>query len=224
MKLTPHRALPDINNRTFFVGDIHAEYSQLMRQLEHMGFDFSSDRLIAVGDIIDRGPEPLETLRLLTEPWFFSVLGNHELMFLTAMEDPLMAGMHTGNGGEWTYDYPPDVLELLRGLILQQMPVTLSLQAAGASFGVVHACSGEDWQQTTALTDFDAQSDLMWDFGPASDALNGVKSAHVAGVDRVISGHLTNDALYTGGNQIWIDTFAQSGRFTILSAEQALGL
>ncbi|MFP3335214.1 serine/threonine protein phosphatase, partial [Pseudomonas sp. SIMBA_064] len=46
--------------------------------------DKSVDRLIAVGDLIDRGPGMLDGLKLLGEPWFFTVKGNHEQMLIDA--------------------------------------------------------------------------------------------------------------------------------------------
>lgn len=40
----------DVN--VFVVGDIHAEYTQLMVALKDVGFNFNSDFLIAVGDLV----------------------------------------------------------------------------------------------------------------------------------------------------------------------------
>ena len=51
------------------------------------------DYFISVGDNIDRGPESLNVLRLLNQPWFTSVKGNHEAMALDAFE--------TGDGNMW---------------------------------------------------------------------------------------------------------------------------
>ena len=64
------------------IGDLHGHRSLLEEQLDRFGFDPSCDRVLSVGDLIDRGPESLATLSLLEEPWFHAVLGNHELMLL----------------------------------------------------------------------------------------------------------------------------------------------
>ena len=40
----------DVN--VFVVGDIHAEYTQLMEALKDVGFNFNKDLLIAVGDLV----------------------------------------------------------------------------------------------------------------------------------------------------------------------------
>ena len=68
--------------RDLVVGDLHGHRSLLEQELDRLGFDPSCDRVLSVGDLIDRGPESFETLSLIDEPWFHAVLGNHELMLL----------------------------------------------------------------------------------------------------------------------------------------------
>jgi hypothetical protein len=54
-----------------------------------------------VGDLVDRGPESLQCLELLREPWFHCVLGNHEQMMLHAFFGG-RTGVHwLQNGGNW---------------------------------------------------------------------------------------------------------------------------
>ena len=68
--------------RDFVVGDLHGCRSMLDGLLEKVSFDKDRDRLFSVGDLIDRGPDSVGCLKLLREPWCFSVLGNHEAMLL----------------------------------------------------------------------------------------------------------------------------------------------
>lgn len=68
--------------RDFVVGDLHGQRPLLEARLAAVGFDPRIDRVFSVGDLIDRGPDSLETLALIEEPWFHAVLGNHELMLL----------------------------------------------------------------------------------------------------------------------------------------------
>lgn len=68
--------------RDLVVGDLHGHRSLLEQELERLRFDPDCDRVLSVGDLIDRGPESLATLRLIEEPWFHAVLGNHELKLL----------------------------------------------------------------------------------------------------------------------------------------------
>lgn len=64
--------------RTIVVGDVHGcreELDELLRLVElRPGFD----RLVFVGDLIDRGPDPVGVVRRARELRARSVLGNHE--------------------------------------------------------------------------------------------------------------------------------------------------
>lgn len=68
----------------FIVGDIQGCYSGLRKLLDKAKFDPSHDKLWALGDLIARGPESLQTLEYLYSlgSSFESVLGNHDLHFL----------------------------------------------------------------------------------------------------------------------------------------------
>jgi serine/threonine protein phosphatase 1 len=66
--------------KDYFVGDIHGCYEQLMEALVKIKFNPDVDRLISVGDLVDRGADSVKCLNLLKEPWFHAVSGNHEDM------------------------------------------------------------------------------------------------------------------------------------------------
>lgn len=82
------------------VGDIHGDYQLLQSRLHQLSFCPETDLLISVGDNIDRGPESLNVLRLLNQPWFISVKGNHEAMALEAFETG-DGNMWLASGGDW---------------------------------------------------------------------------------------------------------------------------
>lgn len=68
--------------KNYVVGDIQGCYKGLRKLLQAAGFDASKDKLWAVGDLIARGPESLETLKFLNDlgsAHFDTVLGNHDL-------------------------------------------------------------------------------------------------------------------------------------------------
>lgn len=69
---------------TYIVGDIQGCFTGLQRLLKKVEFSATNDRLIAVGDLIGRGSQPLETIEYLHSlgDKFASVLGNHDLHFL----------------------------------------------------------------------------------------------------------------------------------------------
>lgn len=68
--------------RDLVVGDLHGHRALFEQELERLDFDPEVDRVLSVGDLVDRGPDCLGTLALIEEPWFHAVLGNHELMLL----------------------------------------------------------------------------------------------------------------------------------------------
>ncbi len=76
------------SGRDFVVGDLHGYLEPLCALLDRVAFDGERDRLFSVGDLVDRGPDSEDCLGLLAEPWFFPVLGNHDV-FLTAAVDGL---------------------------------------------------------------------------------------------------------------------------------------
>lgn len=63
--------------RTILIGDVHGCRAELEELLEHVGYAFG-DRLIMVGDLVVRGPDPAGVLDLLQRVGARSVRGNHE--------------------------------------------------------------------------------------------------------------------------------------------------
>ena len=68
----------------YFVGDIQGCYWELDALLTQVGFSINSDQLYVAGDLVARGPNSLETLRLIKSLGNSAkvVLGNHDLHLL----------------------------------------------------------------------------------------------------------------------------------------------
>jgi bis(5'-nucleosyl)-tetraphosphatase (symmetrical) len=68
---------------TYVFGDIQGCFDELMRLLEIVDYDESTDHLWFVGDLINRGSKNLETLNfIMSQERVVTVLGNHDLHFI----------------------------------------------------------------------------------------------------------------------------------------------
>ncbi|MBD8623415.1 metallophosphoesterase [Pseudomonas sp. CFBP 13727] len=96
------RLPPNEIGRDFVIGDIHFRTIVLYEGLEALDFDSAIDRVIAVGDLIDRGQGVLDGLKLLGEPWFLTVQGNHEQMLINAYRTNPDAPYSAHGAGWWS--------------------------------------------------------------------------------------------------------------------------
>ncbi len=76
--------------RTLVVGDIHGCYNLLVKGLKQAGYEPGTDRLILLGDYIDRGVDSAKVVELVRElvgKGAIALMGNHEDMILDTLDD-----------------------------------------------------------------------------------------------------------------------------------------
>jgi len=67
----------------YTISDIHGMFDKFLQLLEKINFS-DTDELYIIGDVIDRGPKPVETIEyIMGKPNMHLLMGNHEHMMLT---------------------------------------------------------------------------------------------------------------------------------------------
>lgn len=124
--------------RDFVVGDVHGHFDLIESVMEQVRFDPCRDRLCAVGDLVDRGPQSHAVIEWLSRPWFFSVRGNHEQMVLDHDLGTGEVEKHRRNGGAWFHDADLELRKAI-ALALHRLPYALEIAQPDGRVGIVHA-------------------------------------------------------------------------------------
>lgn len=180
---------------TYAVGDVQGCLEPLKCLLDRVNFDPSQDKLWLVGDLVNRGPQSLETLRFLyaMHDSVITVLGNHDLHLLAIAnhaarikkKDTLREILNA-----------PDCADLL--FWLRQQP--LMHHDAQRNISMVHAGIPPQWSIQEALSHAAEMQPVLRDdrlFVEYLDGMYGdfpkVWSAELQGVERlrVITNYFT---------------------------------
>src|SRR5690554_3765608 len=131
---------------TYAVGDIQGCLEPLKCLLERVQFDPNQDQLWLVGDLVNRGPQSLETLRFLytIRGSVVSVLGNHDLHLLAVANQA--ARLKKKDTLQEILD-APDAADLL--FWLRQLP--LMHHDSQRQISMVHAGIPPQWSIQDAL-------------------------------------------------------------------------
>jgi bis(5'-nucleosyl)-tetraphosphatase (symmetrical) len=201
----------------WLVGDLQGCVRPLERLLRAVKFDPGRDELWCLGDLINRGPESLATLRLWRDVGGLGVIGNHEVYALLA------------RGGIWprksdTLDAlfaAPDGEALLGRLRALPVLVYLSGGAGYADAWCVHAGLHPGWLDLHAAA-------AAINAGPHDDAwlradavsfatrvrcctASGERSRYDEGPEGCPPPYRPWDALYTGSTRVVHGHWARRG-------------
>lgn len=145
----------------YAIGDIQGCYNELRRLLDTLDFDPRRDRLWLAGDLVNRGPHSLETLRFIKSlgDAAVSVLGNHDLHLIatvvslgkTGKKDtlgPILRAADCDELIEWLRSQPlfhhDDNYCMLHAGLPPQWDLELTLQMARET---EQAIQGDDYQR-----------------------------------------------------------------------------
>jgi len=128
------------NGKIFAIGDLHGCAARLRELLVRLPYKPGRDRLVFLGDYINRGPDTAKVLDLICalkerDPGLIALLGNHEYLLLEYHRsgDPALLpylrkmgidatlksyGMHTAFSLQSLNFLPPAHLDFLKGLRL----------------------------------------------------------------------------------------------------------
>lgn len=213
--------------RDFCVGDIHGMYDLLEQLLASVNFDSKADRLISVGDLVDRGPASARALYYLNQSWFYPIRGNHEQMLIDCHENPddlEMLGIWQRNGGNWWANQPTAMQHALYRR-MRRLPLAMEVPTQRGMVGIVHADvpEGMNWQDFTAALikgHKEITSHALWS---RLRVRNAESSRPVEGIQEIYCGHNIVHTPVSAGNIHFIDTGAylgRDGKLTIIDIRQ----
>lgn len=181
--------------RDFVVGDLHGSFEAFNQLLTYVDFDEQRDRVIAVGDLIDRGQDSLICLELLLTPWFYSVRGNHEtwmLEWFLASEGlrPDIERQWREEGGTWFFSLAPEQqFRCVR--LIEPLPLVIIVESGGYQYTILHAEIPPEVGHFQTFIDRLVNGDRQTVYS----CLRGRRrkrarsAALVGGIDYILSGH-----------------------------------
>lgn len=209
----------DAYRKVFIVGDLHGCHDLLMAKLEDSGFLPSSDLVVSVGDLIDRGDDSLACLDLINNKWFEAVRGNHEQMMIDSLACNMDINHWLYNGGGWFFhlDYDKQVLARCLNEMASKLPYIIEISRGGKKIVVAHADYPSNEYEFGKLIDM---NDVIW----SRDRFNCISNqsaeadAFINGADHFYFGHSPADDVVSTGNISYIDTGAvfKGGKLTLV--------
>ena len=134
-----------MNGRLIAIGDIHGchhEFAELLERLELT----KDDRLILVGDLVNRGPDSCKVIELARQHRAISLLGNHELRLLNYRKEKTPVA-------DISRDTDADTYQKLRAEdwdYLEAMPLTYFDEELNTVFVHGGFLPDEPWQRQPA--------------------------------------------------------------------------
>ncbi len=132
-----------MNGRIIAIGDIHGCHQEFAELLERLALT-KDDKLILVGDLINRGPDSLKVIDLARANRALSLLGNHELRLLNYRKTKDSAFLKESDAATYEKLRPED------WAFLEAMPLTHYVEELNTVFVHGGFLPDEPWQKQPA--------------------------------------------------------------------------
>ncbi len=218
--------------RIFALPDVHGQLNLLNELFHKVNFDENKDKLITLGDLINRGAHSFETFKKLTETKNAThFLGNHELSLIRAFEKHWTCynsqGIDTGKDENWQNNVPVEELRTTLNKYTDNAAYTGTIQIAnGTTFGIAHGDAiFEKWAPEKLDTLGKDKLKAMLCTRARYKQLNPNQyQGAIKGVDWTLHGHTINDSITVFQNSIFLDVGAgcttRKKKLTILDLNQ----
>ncbi len=191
----------------YVIGDIHGEIDKLKTIIEKINYDSTQDKLIFVGDYVDRGADSYEVYKYIKEldnDKNIFIRGNHEEMMVDAVLNENKIDLWYHNGGQKTKVSFPNNSELKNAAhFFDSLPYYHTTQ----DHIFVHA----GINPSKSLEE-QTEHDLVW----IREPFLGAKSEDFKENRTIVAGHTPVAEVKFEENKILVDTGA--GKGGILSA------
>ena len=206
------------NGHDYICSDIHGHFYLLEEKMHEVNFDKSKDRLFCLGDLIDRSYDSPLALQYLKEPWFFSILGNHEIMLMDVCEsgNPEVKSQWHFWGGDWAEDLTDEELdEYYQAFIKLPIGIELSL-TNGKKISLIHAnlAKDADWNkvkeflESTPNTNINTYEptlrEMLWEKAPIHENYS-IDIEPVKNIHHVFHGHTIVEDIIVLENRTYMD-------------------
>lgn len=199
----------------YVMSDIHGEYDKFCEMLDKIGLS-DDDTLYVLGDVVDRGPRPIDVLRdMMKRPNVYPLLGNHDLLALDVLkklnveitEDNYANHLDTDTMSElidWLRDGGSTTLSQFRELsndeksdvldYIEDFALCEAVDIGSKTFLLVHAGLG-NFRRGKKLREYTLRELIMDRHDPDNDYFEDDDIF-------VITGH-TPTVIYTGKDEIY---------------------
>jgi serine/threonine protein phosphatase 1 len=224
--------------RILACGDVHADFDLFEAKLREMQWDPQQDALVLLGDLVDRGPDPMRALDWISREGVLRIRGNHEEIARLVADRDCDEEWARKCGADWIWDMDRGEAREVADRLMDAPVAITAATPVGRDVGFVHADCPSDWSwvvETLTGPPSRRRDDMVglctWsrDHGLkiveafAGNGGRGAPSGKVTGIDHLFHGHTIFHRPFIHGDRSWLDTGAYAtGRLTMIDVDRWL--